>query len=138
MLGLMGVHALIHKGKARIALLITAIAIVIWALSPCIMPPNYTSLPEKERAMVEAAIRDAERHLEGTWALTLRLDLVEIFKKPHFKHHLLQGEAWEVRLRGYTFFNIPLCEVRVIVDDATLNGLCGSIRPAGYQWPDKC
>ncbi len=119
-------------GLAVVSILI----ILLLAFSPCFFPPNYLSLPKHERLIVEAAVKDAQHHLEGIWALTLRLDLVELSRAPCFEHSLLKGEAWEVRLRGYTFFYIPFCEIRVFVDGDTLTPLCGSIRPAGYKWPD--
>ena len=31
----------------------------------------------------------------------LRLDYVDMFVNPHFKHHMLKGIAWEVRLFAY-------------------------------------
>jgi len=50
---------------------------------------------------VETAAKSAFRHLdEGVYLLTLRLDYVDMFVNPHFKHHMLKGIAWEVRLRG--------------------------------------
>ncbi len=67
--------------------------------------------------------------------LTLRLDYMVIFKNPYFKHPMLQGTAWEVRLKAYTFFYIPLCEVRIFIDDKTLQPLCESIKPTNYKWP---
>ena len=121
----------------RIKVIIIILLVLLIAFLPCILPPNYQSLPERKRLIVEAAVESAFRHLDsGVWLLTLRLDYVDMSVNPHFKHHMLKGVAWEVRLRGYTFFYIPLCEVRVFVDNETLKALCGSIRPAGYQWPE--
>ena len=117
---------------------IILLVLLFFAFSPCFLPPNYHSLSERKRLIVEIAAKSAFRHLdEGVYLLTLRLDYVDMFVNPHFKHHMLKGIAWEVRLRGYTFFYIPLCEVRVFVDNETLKALCGSIRPAGYQWPEN-
>ncbi|GEM_PF-2640542 len=121
----------------KLMITITVLTILFLAFLPCILPPNYHSLSERKRLIVETAVKSAFRHLdEGVYLLTLRLDYVDMFVNPRFKHHMLKGIAWEVRLRGYTFFYIPLCEVRVFVDNETLKALCGSIRPAGYQWPE--
>lgn len=120
----------------RTLVVVLASMVILLAFSPCLSPPNYLYLPEREKLIVEAAIKDAEHHLEGIWVLTLRLELVELSRAPCFEHPLLKGEAWEVRLRGYTFFYAPFCEVRIFVDGDTLTPLCGSIRPAGYEWPD--
>lgn len=127
---------LTRKNKLLIALALATFFIILSGLSPAILPPNYSHLPEHERLLVESAINSALNHLDFYSLLVLRMDLVKLSKAPCFEHHLLIGEPWEVRLRAYTFFYIPLYEVRVFVDGGTLNPLCGSIRPAGYKWAD--
>ena len=91
---------------------ITVLIILFLAFLPCILPSNYQDLDlsERRKLIVKAAIEGAPRHLDsGVWLLTLRLDYVNIFVNSHFRHHMLKGVAWEVRLRGYIPFYIPLC-----------------------------
>jgi len=130
-----GVEMLVRGlGKKHVTVLV--LAILILAFLPLLLPPNYATLPQERRRIVEVAIKNAYNHLDsGFQLMVIRIDYVDLFENPCFEHHLLQGIAWEVRLRGYTFFYIPICEIRVFVDSKTLQPLCGSIRPVGYTWP---
>ena len=122
--------------RLKVVVVIAVILVILWALSPLIVPQNYANLSEKERRAVRAAIEDASKHLDfGIYILTIRIEPVEIIKSTCFKHPLFKGEPWEIRLRGHTFFYIPICEIRIYVDSETLQPLCGSLRPPGYKWP---
>jgi len=124
------------KAKSKAYIIIVVMLIVLWAFLPLIMPQNYAAnLTEREKQAVEAAIKDAFKHLDsGVYLLTVRIELVEIVKNTCFEHPMLKGKPWEIRLRGYTFFYIPTCEIRVYVDSETMQALCGSIRPPGHKW----
>jgi len=121
--------------RLKVVVVIAVILVILWAFSPLIIPQNYANLYEKEKQAVETAIENAFKHLDsGIYLLTIRIELIEIVKNTPFKHPMLKGKPWEIRLRGYTFFYIPTCEIRVYVDSETMQALCGSIRSPGYKW----
>jgi len=53
---------------------IILLVLLFFAFSPCFLPPNYHSLSERKRLIVETAAKSTFRHLdEGVYLLTLRV-----------------------------------------------------------------
>ena len=88
--------------------------LLIWCYSPVFLPDDYSGLTGEKKEIAEMAIEGAK----AEWEVVIwRYKVTEVVKN---------GTRWDVSLRGYGFFNIPLKKVEVTVAEGRVCG--GSFR----------